>query len=55
MPSLGAAVTGFGFVVVVFMNTCGFFLPIGSIPPWFIWLTWTSVYVSRPLPNPSKP
>lgn len=44
IPSLGAASTAFGCAVLVFQNVCGFFLPISAIPPYLIWVAWSSVF-----------
>jgi hypothetical protein len=30
--------------VLVWQNVAGFFLTISSIPPYFIWLTWSSTF-----------
>lgn len=44
IPSLGAASTAFGCAVLLYQNVCGFFLPISAIPPYLIWLAWSSVF-----------
>jgi hypothetical protein len=44
IPSLGAASTAFGSAVLLYQNVCGFFLPISAIPPYLIWLAWSSIF-----------
>jgi len=34
----------FGCAVLLYQNVCGFFLPISSIPPYLIWLAWSSIF-----------
>ena len=44
IPGLGAATTAFGCAVLLYQNVCGFFLPIRAIPPYLLWLAWSSVF-----------